>query len=291
MDRPLCPYCEWPLKDNGDVKTCGICGHTSHTHIKNKIQKDLDAIEESDLGNVTVVDVDEINLSGWKQFLSLFCCPVEEEEYATEHRSAVGILFVSLCIGVFFLSDNIQEAFCLNPNSLFHWMGLNFFTYALVHTGFIHLASNLFFLLPFVDNVEDDLGSSKFFVFISISAAVAGAIHMLFDRSTYPLVGASGVCFAIATYYSLRFPQHRFLIAVPVLGILAFKKRIRIRAWILLLFYFALELLGVFDQRAGISNVSHLGHIGGALSGVLFWIVEKRRHEATPQIKVHSGLH
>jgi membrane associated rhomboid family serine protease len=71
-------------------------------------------------------------------------------------------------------------------------------------------------------------------------------------------------------YYALAFPQAR-------LGfLLGFGWRIRwlrIPAWVVLIGWVLVQLLGAAQQVSGFTNVSALGHLGGAAVGFVFWLV------------------
>ncbi len=254
--------------------------------------REIARLQEEHLGSIAVVDVNDIGLSTWKKFLSLFCCPVEEDTYSSEGNSYISLLFIGLCIFLFLQGPQVADLMHLDPLNLFRGAGANFFTHALVHIDFMHLALNLIFIFPFIDNVEEDLGHWKMLKFILASAFFSAVFSLLFSSTTLPSLGMSGICFAIATYYCLRFPQHRFLVSVPFLGWIVFTKRLRLRAWILFLFYITLELVGIGDQRAGLSNIDHLAHLGGALVGFYFWRDQEHSQVIviTKDPKYRSGL-
>ena len=57
----------------------------------------------------------------------------------------------------------------------------------------MHLLGNMFFLYIFGDNLEDEMGHSRYLVFHLTSGIAAGMIQTASDPvSTIPTVGASG---------------------------------------------------------------------------------------------------
>lgn len=234
--------------------------------------------QKKERGSIEIVDVATLDMPRWKVVLSLFGVAFEEEQgYSTGTTSAVGYLFVALCFAIyFFWGDAAIPMLALDPTRLGHWGGLNFISYAFVHADALHLIFNFVFLMPFLQRVEAGLGGRGLFYFILTSAFFASAAHLWGSTEVAPLVGASGVCFAAATYYALRFPKQRLIIAVPFVGFLAIQKRIRIAAPWLIAFYVLSEVTSLWK---GSDGVSHWGHLGGALAGFLFWLFAKNDPE------------
>jgi membrane associated rhomboid family serine protease len=75
----------------------------------------------------------------------------------------------------------------------------------------------------------------------------------------------------VIVFYALQFPRAQ----------LAFFLRwfywLRIPAFVALAFWLFLQFLGAAVQIEGLSEVSSLAHLGGALVGVLAWIVWRNR--------------
>lgn len=222
-------------------------------------------------GSIEVVDVSSLDLPRWKVLLSLFGVAFEDDQgFSTGATTAIGYLFVALCFGIyFFWGDAAIPLLALDPSHLSHWAGLNFVSYAFVHANALHLIFNFVFLMPFLQRVEAGLGGRGLFNFILVSALFGSLAHIWGSSSAAPLVGASGVCFAAATYYALRYPKQRLIIAVPLVGFFAINKRLRIAAPWLITFYVLSEITSLWKNNDG---VSHWGHLGGALAGFLFWL-------------------
>ena len=151
-----------------------------------------------------------------------------------------------------------------------HWSrlgGLTFLTSFFLHGGLGHLLGNLYFLFMFGDNVEDFLGRARFLALLVASTLAGGIFYILaHEGSMTPCIGASGGISGILAYYALRFPKHRigFLFffckwfRFPVIGYLAF--------WVIM------QLIGAVS---GAGRVAYMAHIGGLLTGVVFWVAER----------------
>ena len=62
-----------------------------------------------------------------------------------------------------------------------------------LHGGWMHLLGNMLFLYIFGDNLEDEMGHSRYLLFYLASGIAAGLIQAASDPlSTVPTVGASG---------------------------------------------------------------------------------------------------
>jgi len=292
-NRAHCPHCDIPLKNLPAGAACGLCSTTfSYRSIEAdrvaslspeaRIQESkvlakeiLNIQKPEDRKNLSIVNLDSHELPKWKKIISLLGVPVEESEYNAHRLPLVSLAFVILCIFVALKGDRAMMHLAFDPTHPFKNFGLNFFTYSLAHGGIVHLLGNMFFLWPFMDNVEEHLGHLKTFIFIFVSAVVSSGIHFTATNSHVPLVGASGVCFGMAALYCLRYPKNRFLIALPMIGIFAFNYRIRLKARTLFLYFIALEFFDIFKLSSGVDNISHWGHIGGAFAGIVFYRLNK----------------
>lgn len=287
-----CLHCDYPLRVIDRGAQCGICQTTFSTADLEKARmqtlsprerekehladaRALLAAQEQSLSDFSVVPMEGSAIPNWKKVFSLIGAPVEEQSYATDVFPYISFAYVIICALVFLGGPALVESFQLQPTNLWRWGGLNFVTYSVTHGGPFHILGNLFFLWPFMDNVEEHLGHAKTFVFIVVAAIASALLHLAMDKSNLPLVGASGVCFAMATLYSIRYPKNRFLIAMPLVGLYAYRIRLRLRARTLFLYYIFLEVIGVFGQNAGITSTSHWGHLGGALAGLGFYFVTR----------------
>jgi membrane associated rhomboid family serine protease len=158
---------------------------------------------------------------------------------------------------------------------------LSLFSSMFLHGGFLHLAGNMLYLWIFGDNVEDQLGHVKFFIFYILCGLAASLLHIITaPNSKVPMVGASGAIAGVLGAYMIKFPRARILtliffgffiriVAVPALFVLGF--------WFILQLLFALPSIG---STSG--GVAWFAHVGGFLAGIvlfkLFSAFSKRRY-------------
>jgi membrane associated rhomboid family serine protease len=159
---------------------------------------------------------------------------------------------------------------------------LSLFSSMFLHGGFFHLAGNMLYLWIFGDNVEDQLGHVKFFVFYILCGLAASLLHiMTTPNSQVPMVGASGAIAGVLGAYMIKFPRARILtliffgffiriVAIPALFVLGF--------WFILQLLFALPSIG---STSG--GVAFFAHVGGFLAGIVLFklfsvFLRKRDH-------------
>ncbi len=134
-----------------------------------------------------------------------------------------------------------------------------------LHGGWLHLIGNLWFLWVFGNNVEDAMGHFRFAVFYLLSGIAAALAQVVVDpASPVPMVGASGAISGVMGAYAILYPRVRIWTLV-VLIVLVF--RVPIPAWVMLGYWFLLQLLGTGVGQVG--GVAFWAHVGGFLAGTL----------------------
>jgi len=130
----------------------------------------------------------------------------------------------------------------------------------------------------FADNIEDDLGSTKFIIFYLLSGIGAAITQVLMDtHSQVPMVGASGAIGGVLGAYLINHTNARVLVLIPF-GF--FSQLIKIRALYVLGFWFILQLI---SQGGG---VAYAAHIGGFVSGIiLILFFNKKTTKKTKVVK------
>ncbi len=136
-----------------------------------------------------------------------------------------------------------------------------------LHGGLLHLAGNMLFLWIYGDNMEDEMGHVRFALFYLAVGIAAGFAHVASaPMSEVPLVGASGAIGGVMGAYLLLYPKAR----VDVLFILLIFFRIfPIRAWLVLAFWFATQILWGAATPAEGAGVAYWAHVGGFVAGIL----------------------
>ncbi len=171
--------------------------------------------------------------------------------------------------------DYAVQQFGLIPAQWSRHFGLTVLTSFLLHGDIFHLLGNMYFLLVFGDNVEDVLGKGRYLTLILLAAGVGDAAHIALDpRSEVPLIGASGGISGVIAFYALQFPRAR-------LGLLfrffvVYFRWVRLPAYAYAAFWILLQVAGAYLQVAGMTNVSALAHLGGALVGLAAWLAFRR---------------
>ncbi|HUT60626.1 MAG TPA: rhomboid family intramembrane serine protease [Phycisphaerae bacterium] len=152
--------------------------------------------------------------------------------------------------------------------------GLTMVSSFFIHASLLHLLSNLYFLVVFGDNAEDRLGVSLYVSLLMLAHLGGMLLHGLFDpRGNVPCVGASAGISGVLGFYAVVFPQVRigwmwriFFVVGPWL---------RMRAWVALLVFAAIQLVGTWGQLQGFSGVSYLAHLGGLAVGIAAGLVSR----------------
>jgi membrane associated rhomboid family serine protease/Zn-finger nucleic acid-binding protein len=210
----------------------------------------------------------------WKQIAAFLGMPIEFDEPEKSGRPwATWILAATIIVVSAFAFTNLREIvqqFGLIPAQATRLGGLTFVTAFFLHGGVIHLLGNMYFLLVFGDNVEDFLRRTRYLAMIAVAAFVGDFIHIAADpHAQIPCIGASGGIAGVIVFYALKFP-HIHLAFLMRWGFVWFRW-IRLPAWFALVLWILFQILGAWEQKAGISSVSSFAHLGGAAVGVVAW--------------------
>jgi membrane associated rhomboid family serine protease len=141
-----------------------------------------------------------------------------------------------------------------------------------LHGGWLHILGNAWFLRIFGDNVEDAMGRGRFTLFYLVCGLAAATAQVAIDpASRVPMVGASGAISGVMGAYLVLYPRE----PIKTLFILVILIRvIAVPAWLILLYWFGLQVLAALPQLTGVetsasSGVAVLAHVGGFVAGVL----------------------
>ena len=138
-----------------------------------------------------------------------------------------------------------------------------------LHGSWGHVLSNSLFLWVFGNNVEDVMGRLRFLAFYLICGFVASAAHVLVDgASPVPTVGASGAISGALGAYLLLYPRAPVRMFFPPIFL------VRIPAWLVLIWWFAIQFLSGLPQLLAPAptisgGIAVWAHIGGFAAGVL----------------------
>jgi membrane associated rhomboid family serine protease len=203
-----------------------------------------------------------------------------KDDNPTSGKPIVTYFIIGLCIFVFLMQLSSQSyksgqlfySYGLIPSVLMNnnqlpmnlyaipsWITI--FTSMFMHGGFMHLLGNMLYMWIFADNIEDNLGPTKFLVFYLLSGAGAAMTQVLMDTySQVPMIGASGAIGGILGAYLVNYPNAKVLVLIPF-GF--FSQLIKIKALYVLGFWFILQ----FISSGG--GIAYAAHIGGFISGII----------------------
>lgn len=137
-----------------------------------------------------------------------------------------------------------------------------------LHGSWGHLLGNMLFLWVFGDNVEDAMGHTRYLVFYLVCGLMAAAAHIFAaPGSPVPTVGASGAISGIMGAYLVLYPSASVRMFFFIL-------LVRVRAWLVLIYWFLLQVLQGMSQLGPMrpdvsSGVAVWAHVGGFVTGVL----------------------
>lgn len=141
-------------------------------------------------------------------------------------------------------------------------------TYQFMHGGFFHILLNMFILWMFGMEIENLWGSKKFLIFYLTAGVVGGLFQILLSPVITggpfgPTIGASGAIMGVMVAFGMMFPNRLiyvyFLIPVKVKYFIGF--------------LILLEIFAVNDS----DSVAHFAHLGGALTGLIYMLINKNR--------------
>ncbi len=136
-----------------------------------------------------------------------------------------------------------------------------------LHGGWFHLIGNMWFLWVFGNNVEDSMGHVRYLAFYLLCGIAAAAAQTFMNPSSaIPMVGASGAISGVMGAYIVLYPKVR----VHMLVILAiFITRIVVPAYLMLGYWFLLQLIGGGLSGSAEGGVAFWAHAGGFIAGAL----------------------
>ncbi|MCB0215362.1 MAG: rhomboid family intramembrane serine protease [Chloroflexi bacterium] len=131
-----------------------------------------------------------------------------------------------------------------------------------LHGGLGHLGGNMLYLWIFGDNVEEALGHGRFLLFYLFCGILAALLQvLLFPASETWTLGASGAIAGVLGAYLVLYPRAM----VRVLFVLLWIRIGRLRASVLIAFWFAIQLW------SGAGQLALAGAGGGQEGGVAYW--------------------
>lgn len=183
--------------------------------------------------------------------------------YSSSDVSDAAVLGLGFIPAVTFDYAHLDPALQIVPDKV------TVLTYAFLHLGFWHLASNMLFLWVFGDNVEDAFGHLRFALFY-MACAIAGALFhgYVSPSSEAPLIGASGAVSGVVAAYLLLHPRVRIWVLVFMRIPIPLPAFIPLAFWIAQ--QFAMFALGLEE------HISWGAHVGGIIAGAALTLFLRR---------------
>ncbi|MGJ4789456.1 rhomboid family intramembrane serine protease [Leptospira koniambonensis] len=204
--------------------------------------------------------------------------PIEKDYESLKKLALLTWSIAGICIlfSIFnWLTTDDLSQFGLLPSDPFRNFGLSFITSFFQHANLLHLLGNMYFLVIFGDNIENELGKIKTLILL-VTAAIFGDLIDLIVRfdSNVPSIGASGGIAGFLTFYCLRFQNNKLSISFPQ----NYRHWLERRYWNVKAPYFALywivaQLIGIFS----ISNINYTVHLSGAAIGILTYYYYRKK--------------
>jgi len=136
-----------------------------------------------------------------------------------------------------------------------------------LHGGWFHLIGNMWFLWVFGNNVEDSMGHFRSLLFYVLCGLFAAAAQTFMSpASAIPMVGASGAISGVMGAYIVLYPRVRIHMLVILV---IFITRIVVPAYLMLAYWFLLQLLGGGLTSGSEGGVAFWAHAGGFVAGAL----------------------
>jgi membrane associated rhomboid family serine protease len=143
-----------------------------------------------------------------------------------------------------------------------------------LHGSWMHIIFNLLGLWMFAGELEQSWGSRSFIKYYLYCGAGAGFFIMLMNflvfskYSVSPItIGASGAIYAVLLAYGITWPNREVLLYFVI----------PIKIKYLVIGFGLIEFFGTLSTATGTGgNISHIGHLGGFFSGLIYIFSQRR---------------
>ena len=194
------------------------------------------------------------------------------EQPRSPARVTIGIIVINVLIFLFketrtpAASDGLVIHYGMIADRM-HWETL--VTSMFLHSGWMHLIGNMWFLWVYGRNIEDLFGHVKFLFFYVACGVAAGLVQMLADpHSVIPTIGASGAIAGVMGAYLVKLPSAR----IVTLVFFGFIFTLELPAALILIYWFVIQFfngIGSLDSRQMVGHIAWFAHIGGFIAGGL----------------------
>jgi len=144
---------------------------------------------------------------------------------------------------------------------------LTVLTAMFLHGGWAHIGFNMLFLWIFGNNVEDLLGGFRYLALYFASGVAAALAQALPDfASDIPMIGASGAIAGVLGAYLMLYPRANVHVFV---WIIIFFRIVNLPAWLILGFWFLMQVLDGLSAGTHTAGVAVWAHAGGFVTGIV----------------------
>jgi membrane associated rhomboid family serine protease len=170
------------------------------------------------------------------------------------------------------------------------WVTL--FTSMFMHGGWLHILGNMIYLWVFGDNIENSMGHFRYLIFYLLCGLGANALEIATTVGSHaPGLGASGAIAGVLAAYLMLYPTSRVGTLIPI-GF--FFLPIRLPAWVLIAFWFVLQLINgvtlLASRAVDVGGVAYWAHVGGFVTGgILVWLLRRPERVSRMQAFHASG--
>ncbi|MGE4563831.1 MAG: rhomboid family intramembrane serine protease [Victivallaceae bacterium] len=292
IELDICDGCQLIWFDPGELERIPLPEPEKKEELPEKVREVLALrqieLDESRLRNLPDGFDQDANAPDevWKYLPALLGMPVELDAPGCNRKPVVTWIVAALCVAVYALTfkhlDQAADNWGFIPDQWTRHGGLTIITSMFLHGGIVHLLGNLYFLIVFGDNVEDELGRWKYLALIAASGVSALLLHALCDpRTGIPCVGASGFISGVIACYAFCFPRVRLSFMFcrnVIMAITVSRNWFAIPAWGAFAIWVVLQLTAaVLTSKATGGGVAFMAHLGGAIPGIIFAIYHRYR--------------
>lgn len=145
----------------------------------------------------------------------------------------------------------------------------SFASHMFLHSGWMHIIMNMWFLYIFGDNIEDRMGKARFIAFYLLCGLIAAFGQVYFNPDTrIPVIGASGAVAGIMGAYFMLYPYARIVLWLPLFFLPIF---FELPAIAFLGFWVIMQMQKATTAAEGVADVAWWGHLGGFIAGALLY--------------------
>ena len=187
----------------------------------------------------------------------------------------VTLLIIALNTLCFLFELNLppaQEYLFIHRYALFpdHLRLVSLVSYMFLHSGWLHLIGNMWFLWVFGSHIENALGSARFLGFYLVCGVASVLVQLMMNLgSPIATLGASGAIAGVMGAFLVLYPRAR---VITLIFLFIFVTTIETPAYVMLIYWFAIQLISGLANAHAFSDsggVAWFAHVGGFLAGIL----------------------